>query len=97
MAVGDEPVPHESDPATACQRAWDRATLQTVLAELRTRVSELNFRLLQKRLIECQDVSDVADALHLTPEQVRYRLYRTLRKLRALMALYTGKDIGLDR
>ncbi len=89
-----EPGSNESDPADVCQWQWEDALLWTVLAELRSEVSQRNSRLLQMRLIEARSVAEVAAALSLTREQVRSRQYRMLRKLRARMAVYTGRHFG---
>ena len=94
IRAGDEPSSNESAPADVCQRQWEDALLWTVLAELRSEVSQRNSRLLQMRLIEARSVAEVAAALCLTREQVRSRQYRMLRKLRARMAVYTGRHFG---
>ena len=94
IRAGDEPSSNESDPADVCQWQWENALLSTVLAELRSEVSQRNSRLLHMRLIETRSVAEVAAALSLTREQVRSRQYRMLRKLRARMAVYTGRHFG---
>ena len=68
--------------------------LQTLLAELCSEVSDLNFRLLKMRFVEDRAVPEVAAALNLTPEQVRVRQHRLLKKLRAMQAVYTGEQFG---
>ncbi len=70
--------------------------LQTAIDELRTEVSELNYRVLQMRLLEAREVAEVAAELNLSLEQVSKRQHRTLKKLRARMAVYTGEHFGLD-
>jgi hypothetical protein len=39
-------------------------------------------------------VADVAAELQLSPEQVWYRQYRLLKKLKARMAMFTGEPLG---
>ncbi len=85
---------NEPDPAAVCDQQWESAMLQTAMNELRAEVSELNYRVLEMRQIEGHDVAEVAAALSLTSEQVRYRQRRMLRKLRVRMAVYTGKHFG---
>ncbi len=91
--VEPPPAP-DSDPAELAQKQWERAMLETVLTELRTQVSEINFKVLHMRLVGNRDVAEVAQALNLPREQVRYRHHRTLKKLKATLALYTGDTFG---
>jgi RNA polymerase sigma factor (sigma-70 family) len=97
MEAGDEPCGGHSDPQELYERQWEEAMLQTMLGELRAQVSELNYRVLQMRSVEQRDVAEVAAALDLTREQVRYRHHRMLQKLRARVAVYTGEHFGADR
>ena len=91
-----EPRGNEPDPAELCQQQWENAMLQTAVEELRADVSELNYRVLKMRLLEGHGVPEVAAALDITLAQVRYRQHRTLKKLRARLAVYTGKPFGED-
>jgi RNA polymerase sigma-70 factor (ECF subfamily) len=83
-----------ADPAAAVEQQWEQALLQTALDELRARVSELSYRVLELRVLEGRSEAETAAALNLQPEQVRYRKYRTQRKLQAILAVYTGDDFG---
>ncbi len=89
-----EPRGNEPDPAELCQRQWEDAMLQTAVEELRKDVSELNHRVLVMRLLEGHGVAEVAAELSITLAQVRYRQHRTLKKLRARLAVYQGKHFG---
>jgi RNA polymerase sigma factor (sigma-70 family) len=96
IRVGNEPCANEPNPAEVCQRKCENALLAKAMAELRTKVSRRSYRLLEMRLVENRSVREVATAFGLTPEQVRSRQYRVLRKLRARMALYVGELPGED-
>lgn len=91
---GQEPVSRDLDPADRYALRWELALVQTLLLELRSAVSELNYTVLHMRLVEGHEVAQVAAALGLAPEQVRYRQHRMLEKLRARAALYTGEHLG---
>ena len=88
LARGEEPKSGMPDPADVYELKWENAVLQTAMDDLRTKVSDLNHRVLKMRLFAGCSVSEVADALNLTPTQVRYRQHRTLNKLRACVAKY---------
>jgi RNA polymerase sigma factor (sigma-70 family) len=92
-----EPRTCESDPAEALEAKWERALLQSVLQQLRREVSELNYRVLHMRLIEDQDVKQVAAELNLSPDQVRYRHHRMKRKLQTRLAVFTGEGQPPER
>ena len=96
MEAGHEPLDSNCDPAASLDREWEDAMLETLLADLRTRVSELNYQVLEMRSVKQRSVSEVARALELTPEQVRYRHHRMLRKLQARVTVYTGKPFGAE-
>jgi RNA polymerase sigma factor (sigma-70 family) len=83
----------DSDPAALFQKRWESALLESVVEELRAQVSEVNYRILRLRLLESCDVSEVAAELKLTPEQVRYRHHRVMRKLRTRLAVFTGEPV----
>lgn len=92
----EEPRAREPDPADLYERQWENAMLRTAVDELRSSVSELSHRVLHMRLIEDRDVATVAETLGLTLEQVRYRQHRAIKKLRARLAVYTGKPFRED-
>ncbi len=88
---GNEPSDLQADPATLYERQWDYMLVQTTLEEMRPNVTDTNYRVLHMRMIEGREVQDVATALKLTPDQVRYRQHRTLRKLRKKLSHITGQ------
>jgi len=94
QAAGAEPQSPTADPATLLQEQWERTLLETVREDVRGELSENNARLLQMRLVEQRDVADVAAELQLSPEQVWYRQYRLVKKLKARMAMITGEPLG---
>lgn len=71
-------------PADACDRLAEQARLWNALAELAKQAPALSFRVFSLRAIDGLDTAEVADVLDLSPEQVRYRLHRMMRKLRGL-------------
>ncbi len=72
------------DPAAEIERRADRARVRSVLVQLSERVSELSYRVLYQRGIEGRSCTEVADALRLTHDQVRFRFHRMKRKFREL-------------
>lgn len=89
-----DPSDGRANPADRYERNWELAVAHTLLAELRDDVSELNFSVVSMRLVEGRSVDEVAGALDITPEQVRYRCHRMLEKLRSRAATYTGAAFG---
>lgn len=81
----------EPEPAGATEWRWDATMVMTAIEELRNHVSEINFRVLQMRVVEGRSEAETATALGLTREQVRYRKHRTKRKLESLLDTFTGK------
>ena len=73
------------DPADAYERSRTQGQVRSVLAELSSRVSPTSFQVLYLRWIEGRTTSEVADALELTPDQVRFRAHRMKRKVRDLL------------
>lgn len=91
---GWEPRGPVCDPSVALEQRWNEELLEVVLGELRSELSERSFRVLQMRSLEQRSVEETAAALALTPDQVRARHHRALRKLRVRMGLYAGQDFG---
>ncbi len=91
---GAEPVSDEPDPAKVLEQQWDATMLKTAVEELKRQVSEVNYRVLDMRVMQGCSEAETAAALDLTPEQVRYRKHRTQRKLKSLLAVYTGTQFG---
>lgn len=96
MEAGEEPVDDEADPAALFKRQWESAMVHTLLEELKNEVSEINYRVLQMRMIDGCDVKEVALALDLTLEQVWYRQHRMLKKLRLRQAAFSGEAADAD-
>jgi len=82
---------NEPDPAEVVDWQWEATMVMTAMEELRSQIPEINYRVLEMRIVEGRTEAETAAALDLTPEQVRYRKHRTLRKLQSLLAVYTGK------
>lgn len=91
---GIEPRGDAPDPAAMMEQQWDITMVKTAMQELQHMVPEINYRVLEMRTIEECSEAETAAALNLTPEQVRYRKHRTQRKLKTLLAVYTGKQFG---
>ena len=84
----------DQDPAAEYERHWNIEMVHVVLEELRRRVSQKSYAVLELRRIEECSVEQVAQRLGLTPEQVRARHHRTQRLFRTLFDLYTGREFG---
>ena len=93
-ALEQEPIEPGPDPAAQYEQAWEAAFLESVLEELRAKISEENYQIVRMRLIEDQSVETVADTLGLSREQARYRHHRAMRKLRGLRAFVRGAPLG---
>ncbi len=91
---GQEPEGREVDPAVQFERDWEDTFIQSMLVELQSHVTELNYQVVQRRLLDGCSVADVARELGLSSDQVRYRQHRTLRKLQALVDVYSGAQFG---
>jgi len=94
---GFEPPGREPDPSTRYDDAWQEAVLQTMVLKLEAEVSELNFEIFRLRSLEGIGIPETAEKVGVTVNQVRYRHHRTMKKLKAIAALYLGRDFhGLD-
>jgi len=71
-------------PVESYERRSKQNRVRSVLEEFSGRVTALNFQILYQRMIEGRTVAEVAAALGLPPEQVRFRLYRMKREFRTL-------------
>jgi RNA polymerase sigma factor (sigma-70 family) len=91
-----EPRSREADPTDEIERQWGQAVVQTTLEDLQAEVSSLNYNVLYMRFMENRSVSEVAEALNLKPEQVRYRQHRMLKKLRTRQRLIMGEPFGKE-
>ncbi len=88
MALLD-PAP---DPATDYERRRAQNHVRRVLIQLSGQVSATSFQVLYLRWIEGRTVAEIADALELTPEQVRFRHHRVKQKLRDLLERARDQD-----
>jgi RNA polymerase sigma factor (sigma-70 family) len=94
---GFEPPGREPDPSTRYDDAWQEAVLQTMVLKLEAEVSELNFEIFRLRSLEGIGIPETAEKVGVTVNQIRYRHHRTMKKLKAIAALYLGRDFhGLD-
>jgi RNA polymerase sigma factor (sigma-70 family) len=93
-AEGLEPLCPAIDPISLSHEQWERTLLETTVETLRSELSKTNAGLLQMRILEQRDVAEVAVALRISPEQVWYRQYRLLKKLRARMAVFAGDPLN---
>ena len=80
-----------ADPGTDPAAAWDRRSLQEAvrrtLAELRRRVPARSYRVLHMRWMEGRSVAEIAAALGLSAQQVRFRHHRMKHKFQVLFII----------
>jgi RNA polymerase sigma factor (sigma-70 family) len=80
----------DADPAAVYELEEEQAMVHRALAALSQLVSDRSYQVLLLRSIEELDVSEVAVALKLTLEQVRYRHCRAKQELRRLVKTSEG-------
>jgi RNA polymerase sigma factor (sigma-70 family) len=80
------------DPAAEYERRRTQDQVRRVLADLSGQVSQLSFQVLYLRWIEGWPTTEVADALDLSPRQVRFRTSRMKRKFRELFQRSNERD-----
>jgi RNA polymerase sigma-70 factor, ECF subfamily len=85
-----EPPGREPDPATVFERKQDQSMVHRALATLSQLISDCSYQVLLLRSIEELDVTEVANALGLTLEQVRYRHCRAKQELRRRVEALMG-------
>jgi RNA polymerase sigma factor (sigma-70 family) len=78
-------------PADLYERRRDLRLVQEAIVELRRRLSAVSFSVVERRWFGGENVPEIAARLGLTCEQVWYREYRGLKKLRQLL-LNRGVD-----
>ncbi len=78
------------------ERNWRREVIRVCLERLRPEVSPKSFAIIHMQFQEGIPAEQIAKQLGLTLEEVRYRRYRTLRKLRRLVHFYMGDDFPKD-
>jgi RNA polymerase sigma factor (sigma-70 family) len=81
------------DPAAEYERRRTLAQVQRILLELSGKVSRTSYQVLYLRWIEDRPTSEVAAALELTPEQVRFRVHRMKRKFRDMLERSMDSDV----
>ncbi len=84
------------DPAAEYERRRTLAQVRKVLLELSNQVSQTSFQVLYQRWIEGRPTAEVAAALELTPDQVRFRTHRMKRKFRDLLQQSMDRDVDDD-
>lgn len=87
------PLDPSPDPAAQYERQATVAQVRNVLAELSSQVSQTSFQVLYLRWIEGRPTDEVAVALELTPDQVRFRNHRMKRKFRDLLQRSMHRDV----
>ena len=87
-------VDEDPGPAASYDRVSTQARVRSVLDELSDRAPALSFQVLYLRAIDGRTTAEVADTLSLTPEQVRSRLHRMMRKFRDLFAHSVDLDLS---
>jgi RNA polymerase sigma factor (sigma-70 family) len=75
----------EEGPAQAWERFRQNENVRRLFDHLSTQISEVNYRILRLRFFEERTPAEIAEAMGLTPDQVRYRNHRLKRKLRGLL------------
>ena len=89
---GHEPIGREPDPTARYDEEWDAALVQTMLLKLQSEVSELNFEIFRLRSLEGICIEETARSVGISEERVRYRHHRTMKKLKAIAAFFTGRE-----
>lgn len=93
MSQGREPESGKSCPAEQFEQQWDRALMQSVVADLLQELSPTNARILKMRFFEHFSVDQVARELELTSSVVHARQHRIIKKLRSRVAALTGQSL----
>lgn len=94
LQQGFEPPGREGDPSIQSEQAWTDAVVQTMILKLQAEVSELNFEIFRLRSLEGVGVNETAETVGVTSDQIRYRHHRTMKKLKAMAALYLGQEFS---
>jgi RNA polymerase sigma-70 factor (ECF subfamily) len=95
--IGAALAGREASPAEEYERRCRQEAVRRALAALRRVLSACNYRLLHLSWVEGRTVREVAAALGLTPEQVRYRRHRLKQKARALLRPWAADDLRRAR
>jgi len=83
----------EEDPVDAYERNQRCALVREALQSLPRRVSHVNSRILQLRVIEGWAARDVARAVGVPPSQLGYRQYRAAAALRAALVYHARREL----
>ncbi|MGP0065500.1 MAG: RNA polymerase sigma factor [Isosphaeraceae bacterium] len=87
------PLDPSPDPAAEYERRRTMDQVHRILVELSGQVSQTSFQVLYLRWIEDRPTAEVAAALALTPEQVRFRAHRMKRKFRDILERSMERDV----
>lgn len=79
------PMDPRPGPDLEFERRQTLAQVQRILLELSGKVSATSFQAFYQRWIEGRPTAEVAAALELTPDQVRFRVHRMKRKFRDML------------
>ena len=88
------PLDPRLDPAAEYERRRTLDQVRRILLKLSGKVSKTSFQVLYLRWIEDLPTAEVAAALELTPDQVRFRAHRMKQKLRDLLQQEIKKDLA---
>ena len=94
QATGLRDASDQADPTAALEQRWNQELVRTVLGELQKVSSETSYQVFYLRSIEERSVAEVAQAMDLTPAQVRARHHRLRRRFRTMLDLFAGRDLG---
>lgn len=86
-----EPADHEPHPDV-----WTRLLLETLLDDAIAHEPPETVRILTMRLYEGHRTAEIARLLGVSPDYVRYRFQRVLKRIRASLAFYQGESIGTE-
>jgi RNA polymerase sigma-70 factor (ECF subfamily) len=75
------------------ERAWECELVRIVVAHLQAEVEEVNAQILQLYFLDERSVEEVAERLHLTPEQIKHRASRLRKRLEGRLAFYRGEPL----
>ncbi len=84
-SLGNTVVTSAPGPPAVCERAEKHQFLRHLLNHLQESTSPLNYQVLHLLHLDSLSVSEVAERLALSAQQVWYRNHRTLRKLQGLL------------
>jgi RNA polymerase sigma factor (sigma-70 family) len=87
------PDPLTGEDQRETDRLWRRQLLAAAFAKLRRRASPKSFAVIELQYVDGLSREEIAAKLDLTLEEVRYRHYRMIRRLRALVHLVEGRPL----